>query len=91
VTYYLLAGGGLSQTTLGDLHVYFLGENDDFPGRSELTVALDIGAGVNVQLGDKVGGFAQASRLTLLADGASIHMLPIQLGLSFITTDRFVR
>jgi hypothetical protein len=91
VTYYLLAGGGLSRTTLADLHVYFLGESDDFRGRSEVAVALDIGAGVNVQLGEKVGAFAQASRLTLLTEGASTNMLPIQLGLSFIMTDRFVR
>jgi hypothetical protein len=91
VTYYLLAGGGLAHTTLGDLHVYFLGESDNFRGRSEVAVALDIGAGVNVQLSTKVGAFAQASRFTLLTDGASTSMVPIQVGLSFIMTDRFVR
>ena len=91
MTYYLLAGGGLARAALGGLHVYFIGETDDFEGESEIVGALDFGGGLSVQLGQSVGLFAQASHLTLMTDGASTSMVPIQIGLSFITSDRFVR
>jgi hypothetical protein len=91
LTYYLLAGGGLARTALGSLHVYFLNETDDYEGESEFVGALDFGGGLSVQLGQSVGLFAQATHLTLMTDGASTSMVPIQIGLSFITSDRFVR
>jgi hypothetical protein len=91
LSYHLLAGGGLARAGTGDLHVYFLGENDDYEGASEYAAALDVGAGLGFQLSPGVGIFAQASYLTLLTEGASNSMIPVQLGMSFIMSDRFVR
>jgi hypothetical protein len=91
LTYYLLAGGGLSRTGLGDLQVYFLGESDELEGHNEVVPVINLGGGVNVQVGQSVGLFAQAGYLTLLTEGGSTSMIPIQVGLSFIMSDRFVR
>jgi hypothetical protein len=89
--YYLLAGGGFARSALGSLHVYFLGESDDYDSTSELVGAFDFGGGLSFLLNQSVGFFAQATHLTLMTDGGGTSMLPLQIGLSFISSDRFVR
>jgi hypothetical protein len=78
---YVLAGAGVAQIRNTDFGVYFLGEWEDEPGSSEITLTADAGAGLQIHLAGIVSAFAQGSYQMFFTDGGSTTMMPVQAGI----------
>lgn len=79
---HLHAGAGVARTGTAELRTWLLGEIETYPGVLETALATQVGAGLDVRVGEGMGVFARVRYMVLFTDPVRRTMIPIQLGLS---------